>query len=260
MSAPVTQLPLKRDTLSSQVTRYLLDLIASQALRPGDFVPSEVEICRSLNVSRGIVREAYRSLATLGILEIESGKRPKVQRPNASVLQQLIEFELRTAHLTVAQVLQLRRAIEIEMARLAAEQGTEEQFERLRKLVDEMHQAQGDHERIIAADVAFHTTLAEATGNPLFALMIAGLRGPLEGSMAHGLGSRRTREEVLQVPELHRNIVQRICARDGRGAGKAMALHFDVAVAAILAAGCTDGAATAKGAVSNRQRASRGKI
>jgi len=237
MKAAVVSLVPKKDTLSAQVTRYLLDLIAREQLRPGDPAPSEVKICRDLSISRGIVREAYRSLATLGILEIESGKSPRVRQLNASVLTQIVGFALRIAHVSAPQVLQLRRAVEIEAARLAAQHGTQAQFERLKECLGEMRQAGTDHERLIAADVALHTTLAEATGNPLFALMIGGLRGPLEDSMAQGLRSRRTREEVLHVPEIHKAIIQRICARDSEGAAKAMAHHFDLSVAAILAAG-----------------------
>jgi DNA-binding FadR family transcriptional regulator len=237
VKAVVVPILPKKDTLSAQVTRYLFDLIARERLQPGDLVPSEVKICRDLSVSRGIVREAYRTLATLGILEIESGKAPRVQGLNSSVLTQLIGFALRTAHVSAPQVLQLRRAIEIEAARLAAQHGTSEHFERLRECVADMRQAGADHERLIVADVALHTTLAEATQNPMFTLMIEGLRGPLEDSMAQGLKSRRTREEVLHVPEVHKAVVQRVCARDGEGAAKAMAYHFDLSAAAILGAG-----------------------
>jgi len=254
MNTAVVALRPKKDTLSSQVTRYLLDLIARERFKPGDLAPSEVKICRDLNVSRGIVREAYRTLATLGILEIESGKSPRVQRLNSSVLTQIVGFALRIAHVSAPQVLQLRRAVEIEAARLAAQHGTQAQFERLRQCVQEMRQAGADHECIIAADVALHATLAEATGNPLFALMIDGLRGPLEDSMAQGLQSRRTREEVLHVPDVHRAIVQRVCARDADGAAKAMAHHFDLSVAAILAAGVAASASEQIGQRAKRPR------
>ena len=52
---------LQRPTLSAQVARHLLDLIAREGLKPGDTAPSEVQICRDLEVSRGSVREAYRT-------------------------------------------------------------------------------------------------------------------------------------------------------------------------------------------------------
>jgi len=78
---------LQKPTLSAQVARHLLDLVAKESLRPGDFVPSEVQICKTLQVSRGSVREAYRTLAALGILSIENGKRPRLQSTNTSSLK-----------------------------------------------------------------------------------------------------------------------------------------------------------------------------
>lgn len=242
----------KKDTLSSQVTRYLLDFIAQEQLKPGDVAPSEVKICRDLNVSRGIVREAYRSLAALGILEIESGRSPRVRGLSPVVLTQMVAFALRTAHVSAPQVLQLRRAIEIEAARLAAQHGTPAHFERLRECVADMREAGTDQERLIAADVSLHTTLAEVTGNPLFELMLRGLRGPLEDSMAQGLKSRTHQEEILQIPEVHKVIVQRVCARDAEGAAKAMAYHFDLSVAAILRAGVAASARGQSGRKANR--------
>lgn len=236
-AAAVIPLLPKKDTLSAQVTRYLLDHIASEGLKPGDPMPSEVKITHDLNISRGIVREAYRALATLGILEIESGKTPRVQSLNASVLMQMIGFGLRIAQIDPAQVLQLRRAVEIEAARLAAQHGTPAQFQRMQECVDAMRDAGTDYARMTTADMTLHTVLGEATGNPLFALMLAGLRGPLEESMVQGLKSRRTREEVLRVPDIHEAVVKRICARDAEGATQAMVRHFDVSIAAILKAG-----------------------
>ncbi len=66
-------------TLSSQVKNHILNLIAEQKLTPGMPVPSEVQLIQKLGVSRGIVREAYRSLAALGILETHSGKVPRIK-------------------------------------------------------------------------------------------------------------------------------------------------------------------------------------
>src|SRR5687767_260912 len=83
MNSAVIQLSVKKDTLSSQLIRYLLNRIAQEGLKAGDPAPSEVQVCQDLKVSRGTVREAYRSLAALGILEIESGKRPRVRGPDA---------------------------------------------------------------------------------------------------------------------------------------------------------------------------------
>jgi DNA-binding FadR family transcriptional regulator len=226
---------LERPTLSAQVARHLLNLISSEGLRPGDAVPSEVQVCRDLQVSRGSVREAYRTLAALGILEIESGRRPRLQPMSAYVLAQVFGYALNTAQVNATHVIETRRAIEVQGAQLAARHVTEAQKRLLLELVAQMRSALGDrdHARRMAADMAIHTTLAEASRNPLNPLLLAALRAPLEQLMHIDLGSRRSEAELVRIVDAHEAIVERVCAGDAVGAGSAMAMHFDLSVASM---------------------------
>jgi DNA-binding FadR family transcriptional regulator len=223
---------LRKPTLSARVARHLLDLIAKQGLRPGDAVPSEVQICKDLQVSRGSVREAYRTIAALGILDIESGRRPRLQAVNPSVLAQVFGYALKTAQVNAAHVIQTRRAIEIQAAQLAARNISEAQKRTLRALVEDMRTAlgQNDHARRVNADMAIHIALAEASGNPLNPLLLAALRAPLEQVMSIDLGLRHGETELIRVVDVHEGIVERVCAGDAVGAGAAMAMHFDLSV------------------------------
>jgi GntR family transcriptional regulator, transcriptional repressor for pyruvate dehydrogenase complex len=223
---------LQKPTLSAQVARHLLDLVAKEGLRPGDFVPSEVQICKTLQVSRGSVREAYRTLAALGILEIESGRRPKLQSMSAAVLAQVFGYALSTAQLNPRHVIETRRAIEVQGAQLAARNVTDAQKVTLKGLVAQMRSALGerDHAGRVTADMAIHTTLAEASRNPLNPLLLAALRAPLEQVMAIDLGSRRSESELMRIVDAHDVIVERVCTGDAVGAGVAMQMHFDLSV------------------------------
>jgi DNA-binding FadR family transcriptional regulator len=231
--ADLRSLPtLQKPTLSAQVARHLLNLIQEQGLRPGAFVPSEVQICKDLHVSRGSVREAYRTLAALGILEIESGRRPRLQSVNAHVLAQVFGYALKTAQVNATHVIETRRAIEVQGAQLAARNVTDAQKLALHGLLDQMRSALGehDHARRVAADMAIHTALAEASGNPLNPLLLAALRTPLEQVMSIDLAIRRSDSELIRVVDVHVAIVERVCAGDAVGAGAAMAMHFDLSV------------------------------
>jgi GntR family transcriptional repressor for pyruvate dehydrogenase complex len=223
---------LQKPTLSAQVARHLLDLVAKEGLRPGDFVPSEVQICKTLQVSRGSVREAYRTLAALGILEIESGRRPRLQSMSAAVLAQVFGYALSTAQLNPTHVIETRRAIEVQGAQLAARNVTDAQRITLKGLVAQMRSALGDrdHARRVTADMAIHTTLAEASRNPLNPLLLAALRAPLEQVMAIDLGTRRSESELARIVDAHDVIVERVCTGDAVGAGVAMQMHFDLSV------------------------------
>src|SRR5262245_19174711 len=231
--AQLSTLPtLQKPTLSAQVARHLLDLIARDGLRPGAFVPSEIQICKDLQVSRGSVREAYRTLAALGILQIESGRRPRLQSVNANVLAQVFGYALKTAQVKPTHVIETRRAIEVQGAQLAARNITEAQKRTLHELVRQMRSAlaDNDHSRRVKADMAIHIALAEASGNPLNPLLLAALRAPLEQVMSIDLGLQTSEAELIRVVDVHEAIVERVCAGDAVGAGAAMAMHFDLSV------------------------------
>lgn len=230
MESPTSLSSLERTTLSAQVARHLLELVNRERLRPGDRVPSEVQIGRDLQVSRGSVREAYRTLAALGILEIESGRRPRLRPIDPKVLAQVFEYALNTSQVEIAHVIETRRAIELQTAQLAARYATEAQRRTLRELVEQMRAAGTDHARRVASDTAIHTVIAEASGNPLNSLLLKALRSPVEASSRIHFDDTRTESELVRVIDAHDAVVERICAGDSVGAVSAMTYHFDLSI------------------------------
>ena len=229
-SPPPTLDLLARPTQSAHVARQLLARVQAARLRPGDAVPSEIEIGRDLQVSRGSVREAYRTLAALGILAIEGGRRPRLRALDAGVLAQVFDYALNTEQISVAHALETRRALELQTAQLAARYATDAQRQRLRELVAQMREAGANHARRVASDMAIHQVIAEASGNPLNSLLLGALRSPLEASSRMHLDDARSDSELERVIEGHENLVERIVAGDAVGAGTAMSYHFDLAM------------------------------
>ncbi|MES2959072.1 MAG: FCD domain-containing protein [Pseudomonadota bacterium] len=230
MDMPTARSSLERPTLSAQVARHLLALVNRDQMRPGDAVPSEVQIGLELKVSRGSVREAYRTLAALGILEIEGGRRPRLRTIDASVLAEVFDYALNTAQVTVAHALETRRAIEMQTAQLAARYANDVQRARLRDLVVQMRAAGAQHAQRVAADMAIHTMIAEASANPLNSLLLGALQAPREASARMHLADTRSGTEVTRVIDAHEHVVERICAGDAVGAASAMSYHFDLAM------------------------------
>lgn len=224
---------LERPTLSAQVARHLLELVNREHLRPGDRVPSEVQIGRDLHVSRGSVREAYRTLAALGILEIEGGRRPRLRPMDSKALAQVFDYALNTAQVSVAHVIETRRALELQTAQLAARYASDAQRLCLRELVGQMRSAFTDHARRVASDMAIHSVIAEASGNPLNALLLAALRSPVEASSRMHFDDRRSESELIRVIDAHDAVVEAICAGDPVAAAAAMSYHFDIAIISV---------------------------
>jgi len=76
--------PTSDASATDRVAGYLEDLIV-QELEPGDSLPSEAEVADTCQVSRLTVREALRTLAARGLVEISQGRRPRVADPNGEL-------------------------------------------------------------------------------------------------------------------------------------------------------------------------------
>lgn len=231
-------MPLQSNTLASQVTRYILDMIGQQQLKPGMPVPSEVKLIEELGVSRGVIREAYRSLSALGILEIKSGKVPRVKSFDSSVLQLIFGFSLASSQVSVSQILSVRRCLEIGSAAMAATNGAQDDFEKLKHEMQQIKTHILDAEKFTQHDIEFHLTIARASGNPLFAILLQSLYEQLRLSVQAGLEAQSETDEKLQhIVALHQDICDRVCARDAQGAMDAMTRHFDTAVNSLIEKG-----------------------
>jgi GntR family transcriptional repressor for pyruvate dehydrogenase complex len=226
---PTVASSAQRHTLPAHVARHILELVTREGLRPGDRVPSEVQIGRDLQVSRGSVREAYRSLAALGILEIESGRRPRLKPVCPNALTQVVDYALNTAQVEIAHVLATRRALELHSAQLAARHASEAQRRTLRDLAAQMRAAAADPPLRAASDMAIHSTIAQASGNPLNALLLMALHRPLDNAARSQVDESRSEAETMRMIEAHEAIIARICAGDAPGAAAAMSEHFDLA-------------------------------
>ena len=223
-----------KKNLSEHVCDYIFDLISTQNLQAGIEVPSEIQLIETLNVSRGVVREALRSLATLGVLDISSGKRPKVQVFNPSALEMIFRFSIASQQISLKQILEIRQALEVGSIKLAANNGTAEDFAVIKREMAAMRESFGNTKEFIRHDVLFHVALANASHNPLYCLMLKALRAPLESSMAAGLDAHRSLNHEQQILDLHQRIADRVSTRDAKGAIKAMNDHFSSAVHALI--------------------------
>jgi GntR family transcriptional repressor for pyruvate dehydrogenase complex len=218
--------------LTDQVTRYVIEHIRGFGLAPGEEVPSEVRTSAELKISRGVVREAYRSLRGAGILDISNGRPPRVGHLNNKAFLQIVEHGLTTQQVTVEHIIDLRSSIEIRSAELAAVNRTATHAKALEQKIDEFGKFQA--EKWVETDIQFHVIIAEASGNPFFRLLSCALLQSMEVSIRVGLNRRTMPEQIDQMMETHKRLAQAIVAGDPENAGREMIVHFSEARAAIL--------------------------
>ncbi len=229
--------PLRRETLAQQVRDALLDEVRTS--RPGATLPSESRLVQRFGVGRQVVREALQSLQAMGVVQVVNG-RGAVVRPLSS--EPLRSFFERARGLTEGlvtgkvEILEVRRAIEMQSAYLAAERRDDAQLELITSIVAEMDQAVADLDPYAELDSRFHHAVSAASGNTMLALLEESVREPMHETIAlartaHDFDSRHRR-----IHELHRRVADYIQAQDATAARDAMARHFDEAIAAVRAA------------------------
>jgi len=212
--------------LSGQVVAYLRGYIAEHGLGPDDPLPGEAEIGRKLGVSRSVVREAAHGLAALGVIAVAPGRRPRVARVAGAPMRSVFEHALITGQATGSQMLELREGIEVTMAVHAAARRSEQAVEELAAIIRQMQAVLHNRAAYAELDLHFHLSIAAATGNPFYPLLISAGQSAFTQTMLVGLRSRSTQAELQRVQSLHEAILQAVMQQDPVGAATAMTQHF----------------------------------
>lgn len=219
--------PVAPQTVSDQVASQLRQLITSGEFKPGDRIPAERDLAVRLGVGRPAVREALRELRAQGLLHTGRGAQgttvANLPAPNFS--QPLSPLMGKGAERLI-ELMEVRSAVEIEAAGLAARRATLEDLHRMSLALT----APGD---IITPeeDVAFHISIAEATHNALFQSVIQDPVDLLHDHMA-AIFAAYYKEPggAIALQQQHDAIRRAIRAGDEQKARQAMRQHLDYVV------------------------------
>lgn len=183
--------------LRDLVLDALREAIMNGSLQPRERL-MEIQLAEELGVSRTPVREALRKLELEGFIVM-------VPRKGAYVSDLSMK--------DIADVFEIRAALEGLAAALAAERITEEELETLERLLVEKSEAihQNDIEKLVAVDTKFHETLYKASRNDRLSTIISNLREQIQRFRLTSLSVPGRKKESLDE---HCSIVEAIQARD----------------------------------------------
>jgi DNA-binding FadR family transcriptional regulator len=159
------------------VMEYVKDLIVSGRIGAGEQIPTELEIARTLNVSRTPVREAIKILDAAGLVEIRRGAGTYVRQGMGASLAQLMLFQTYLDDASPRKLMEVRQVFERSCAEMAAQRRGEADLEAMRSAIDHLRDfaAQGDPaprmDAILEADLAFHRAVYQAAHNELITTM-----------------------------------------------------------------------------------------
>ncbi len=211
--------------------------IREKDLMPGDRLPSESILSKELNVSRTVVREAFRSLAAMRIIELATGKRATVAQIDHGAMSLMIEHGVYTDQINIQQIYDVRRTIETRIVTLASIRRSDAEATEILDLSARMQGSLDDPAALMEHDLAFHTALARASRNPVYSLLIGAFQGITRQTWPIGWKSRPTQASRNLMVETHVDIARAVVASDPQQAVVAMTLHFDESVRALLTAG-----------------------
>lgn len=225
---PAEARPARKPKLTAQVIDNLRNRIESGDLVPGAKLPTESMLVQQFGVSRTVVREAIAALAADGYVEPRQGAGVFVlARPMVTRIALSVDASDRLS--TALNVLELRMAIEIEAAALAAVRKSAAQEAAMRDAFAKFERLMEEGRPTAPADFEFHVAIAAATNNPLYKDTMESLGkrsipreflAPTAGDTIHG-------ESYLKRIHIeHEAILKAIIEGDQQGARDAMREHL----------------------------------
>lgn len=214
--------------LSEQIANLMQGEILDNRIEPGTQLPTEVQLMEQHQVSRTVIREAAQLLVSRGLVTVSPGRGMTVADFDGSIVAQQFFLRMRASQGSFAQLLQLRMAVEVQMAAAAAQVAKTEQVEALQKSVTlgrTLIESDGPMpvDEFLDSDIGFHELLSEAGANPYFTLVCQPINHFLRDYYEHRGGYP---SDPRSTVEEHENILQAIRDGDTLAAHTAMEHHL----------------------------------
>ncbi len=231
---PNTQVP-RRKNLSHLVAERLLERIRRGELRPGQRLPTELELVREFSVGRSSVREALQSLVVIGAVDIRPRRGAVVQSIGSAdfrldrTLAPLLETD------TLLELSELRRIVEPEVAALATQRINPADLAAAGAALQALRTAARplQAEAFIAADLDFHEAIAQAARNRVILRTMRELQELLRASRTRTLQAPGA---IARTVDGHERIYRALVDRDPDAARAAMRMHLEDSRADLLRA------------------------
>ncbi|MBY6092658.1 FadR/GntR family transcriptional regulator [Maritimibacter alkaliphilus] len=216
-----------RRNLVSEVAAGLRGRIEKGEFDVGDRLPSEAQLTEAFSVSRTVVREAIAALRADGLVEPRQGAGVFVLEPASSVQRPFHVIDVDKIS-SIIEVLELRTAVEMEAAALAAVRRSPAQEEEIYEAEAEIRRLAQQGQPTTEADFRLHRAIAVAANNPRFAefLDLMGQTVIPRSALQTANGPRSPDAYINMISTEHRAIADAIAAGDADAARDAMRDHL----------------------------------
>jgi len=194
--------------------------LAEGVLKAGDKLPAERELAESLGFSRAAVREALRALEATGLVQLQKGVKGGafIQNGNRGDVTRSINDIVVLGGVPLRQVMEVRTLLMTHAVQLACERATLEELDRIEKNIKDTEASASAGEPTMRHVRQFYNLLGELSGNEVLAILIEATSSiSLDFVARHGI------EFTDELIVLRRKVLNRLRARDGDGASRAIA-------------------------------------
>jgi GntR family transcriptional repressor for pyruvate dehydrogenase complex len=203
--------PLDKKRYFEQIAQLIREKILRENLKERFKLPTEQQLAKELNVSRSVVREALRILDVMGYVNIRKGPQGGIfvsnlyHKPITDSLRNLTT----NGHITVNHIFDIRLQIEPFVAAEAARHAKKRDIKKLSALIEDASVHMDDAAYLKNKDMEFHLLLAEASGNPILAILMKSLIEILMEA-AHNFLDHSFEKELFQI---HKSIFHTIAQK-----------------------------------------------
>ncbi len=214
---------IKKQQLADQVIEHFRKAIASGIYPIGSRLPAEPQLKQELGVGRSTLREAIRVLAHNGTLQVRQGDGTYVRA--IPINSEPLVQRLRRAK--AREIQEVRRTLEIEIARLAATRHNKSDLKKISRLLKDRRKAlaSNDMPALLEADVAFHCSIAEASGNEVLSDLYRIFALTLREALSILWAAAEHDKSGMEI--LHKKLFNAIAARNGDLAAEITASLLD---------------------------------
>jgi DNA-binding FadR family transcriptional regulator len=156
---------LRGQALNQAVREYVKQYILEHNLGPGDPLPTETELAHELGVGRSSVREAIKSLQSLGIIEVRHGNGTFVREYNFDPMLELLLYSVQSEKRTLWELHRIREWLELAVMREVIDKITPKEIKQLDDLMDEWERRYKQGKKTTELDLRYHEILHGTLNN-----------------------------------------------------------------------------------------------
>jgi len=188
--------PVLTKTMAEVVEGKLREYFKKKAFKPGDALPTEVELAQALGVSRNVIREALSRFRMLGIIETRKKRGMVVSNPDILGAFEKVLDPMIIDDDTLQDIFEIRLTLEMGLADLLYLRKTKKDVLELEQIALAEKKKGRNQAFRIENEIAFHGKIYQMTGNdtlkrfqsmllPIFGYLVSLEKVPIIGKVSH---------------------------------------------------------------------------